>query len=296
MPRVSTAQIYDQSQARATEARDREVSTAERASTMKEIVRPSQNPHGWAVSKQIKDEGAVSETLVRNATLAKQVLAVTENALRQVGESVERAYELALGAVNRDAHAQTAALAEVSSLFDSAIQALNTRYGDRTLLAGFLTASPAFDSEGRYLGDDGKIEIELEEGRRMPVNISPRKAILGEDGRDGVNILEVMKRLQRGLESHDHDLVRSTFDDFLKALNQISISRTEIGARMNRIDRAIDSNETLQLERLSAVAEIEEADPIKVFTDLARDQTALKASLETTRKLLTEVPPDKLFK
>lgn len=296
MPRVSTAQIYDQSQSRASDARDREVATAERASTLKEIVRPSQNPHGWAVAKQIKDENAVSDTLVRNGSLAKQVLGVTENALRQVGEGVERAYELGLGAVNRDEHAQSAALAEVKALFDSTVQALNTRYGDRTLLAGFLTGGPAFDAEGRYLGDDGKIEIELEEGRRMPVNISAPKTVLGEGERDGVNVLEVMRQLQLGLENHDHDAIRGTFDNFLKALNQISISRTEIGARMNRIDRAIESNETMQLERLGAIAEIEEADPIKVFSDLARDQTALKASLETTRKLLTEVPPDKLFK
>ena len=111
-----------------------------------------------------------------------------------------------------------------------------------------------------------------------------------------VNIPAIFRTLIEGLKSGDNDRIGGTFGDFQVAVSQLTGVRTEIGARMNRIERALTSKDAEKIERLDAVSKIEEADPVEVFTDLARDQTALKASLDTAHKILTEVPPDKLFR
>ena len=122
------------------------------------------------------------------------------------------------------------------------------------------------------------------------------EAISGSRSKEGVDIPRAFLKLMEGLENEDHDLIGSTFREFQTAVSQISSVRTELGAKMNRIERALSSGEMERIERKEAVANIEEADPVKVFNNLARDQTALKASLDTAYKILNEVPPDKLFR
>ncbi|MEZ4751533.1 MAG: flagellin [Bdellovibrionota bacterium] len=201
-----------------------------------------------------------------------------------------------LASIYKGNDVRTAALQEVEEVYESVIHSLNARYGNRTLLGGFKSDKPAFSANGEYQGDSGSIEIELERGQRIPININGAEAITGAGVASSVNITQVFQRLIDGLKSGDDDLIGSTFPDFQKAVSQLTSVRTEIGARMNRIDRVISSYEMEGVERKEAVAQIEEADPVKVFTELARDQTALKATLDTAQKILTEVPPDKLFR
>ncbi|MCB0405767.1 MAG: hypothetical protein KDD51_13375 [Bdellovibrionales bacterium] len=296
MPRISTIQLYDRATSSIGESRDRESITSQKASTLKEIVRPSDDPRGWAVAQQIKDELSIQDTLSRNAALARHVLTATEDIFKQATDHVERVYELGLASIYKGQDVRTAALQEVEEVYESVIHALNARYGSRTLLGGFKSDKPAFNADGEFLGDGGSIEIELERGQRIPININGKAAISGSGQSGAVNITEVFQRLIEGLKSGDHELIGSTFPDFQKAVSQLTSVRTEIGARMNRIDRVLSSYEMESVERKEAIAELEEADPVKVFTDLARDQTALKATLDTAHKILTEVPPDKLFR
>ncbi len=287
--------MYDKSREAVEEARSKESVTAEQAATLRKINLPSQDPHGWALAKEIKDELSVRDTLTRNANLAKKSLEATEQIFKEATEFVERAYELGLAAIYKDEKVKGAVRAEVKELYESLIHTLNTRYGQRTLLAGFKAGKPAFDQSGNYLGDNGRIEIEVEHGNRMPINVTGESVRPNQEG-DHVDIPGVFLQILEGLKNNDDEAIGDTFDKFHTAVGQLTSVRTEIGAKMNRIDRALDSHEIEKIGRQDAIANIEEADPVRVFTDLARDQTALKASLDTTYKLLNEVPPDKLFR
>lgn len=296
MARIATIQLYDRTKSNISESRERESITSQKAATLKEIVRPSDDPRGWAVAQQIKDELKIQEVVARNAALARHVLTATEDIFKQTTDHVERAYELGLASIYKGEGTRNAALNEVQEIYESVLHTLNARYGNRTLLGGFKSNKPAFNANGEYMGDGGSIEIELERGQRIPININGSEAIAGKRGANQVNITEVFQRLIKGLKNGDNDTIGSTFTDFQTAVSQLTGVRTEIGARMNRIDRVIASYEMESVERKEAVAQIEEADPVKVFTDLARDQTALKATLDTSHKILYEVPPDKLFR
>jgi flagellin-like hook-associated protein FlgL len=52
----------------------------------------------------------------------------------------------------------------------------------------------------------------------------------------------------------------------------------------------------VKLGNADAISKVEDVDATKAFSDLAKDQTILNAALNTTHKILTQTPPDVLFR
>ena len=297
--RISTPQIFDRSAANIGTAREREVISSEKAATGKQLVRPSQDPAGYMVSNALKDDLSVLNTTMKNATASVKVLNMTETVFAQVQDALQRAYELAIAAAGQNAGAEANRkynAAEVQTLYDSSLQLLNTRYGSRTLLAGFKSDKPAFDPQGNFLGDGGQIELEVARGLRIPVNISAERGVLGKGIIGGINILDPLRTLVIGLRTSNTEMIQSTLDMFHKANDQISLIRGEIGSRAAQIERAVSTQEQIQVDSIAAVSEIEDADAVKVFSDLSRDQTVLRAAISTSHKILTENPTDIFYK
>ncbi len=300
--RISTQQVYSSSQQHVGEARAREISSSEKAASMKEINRPSDNPVGWVRAQSIKDDLSQRNTIAKNAGLANHMLTVGEGVLAQLHDNVDRAHELAITASSTTSSSEgrnqtrEALLAEVKTLCDSSIRVLNTRYAGKTLFSGYQTDKPAFDVSGKYLGDSGKFQMEIGKNLVVPVNIDAEQVIQGKGISGGVNIPEVLSRLAHGLEHNDTDSIRSTLDELLRAGEQLSVGRTEIGARMSEIERAVNAHEDQKIENLDDISKIEEVDAIKAFSDLTRDQTVLRAAIATTQKILNDDPINAFFR
>src|SRR5262249_46750997 len=96
--RISTSQIFSTAQANVSEARDKEMISAEKAATNKEITRPSQNPSGWLTAAALKDSLSSRDTMAKNAAMAQHVLNTGDTLLGQVQDSLQRARELAISA------------------------------------------------------------------------------------------------------------------------------------------------------------------------------------------------------
>lgn len=297
--RISTAQIYQQHEANLSRARNREAHSAERAATQKAVVRPSDNPTGWTVAHNLKEDISVREALKKNASLATHHLTAADQVLSRAQEYVQKAHELALGGAGEGPLATTgrlAAITELEGLYGSLVQALNTQFAGRTVMAGDMTRGPAFDLSGQYLGDSGQFEIEIERNVVIPVNVSAEKAIQGKGLTDGVDILAAFQTLITGLKEDDVQGVRSALPGLLKGTDQISIARTEIAGRQSQIEKTIESHGLMNIESTDTVSKIEDVDALKAFSDLSRDQVIVESALQTTKKILTEVPQDLLFK
>lgn len=297
--RISTAQIFDGATAHVSTARERESLSADKSATGKEFTRPSQNPGGYILANTLRDELSSRESMAKNASLASNVLAMQETVFGQVQEIAQRAHEIAVSAAGEDGTSSAArklGLAEAENLFDSALQAFNTRYGNRTLLAGYHNSGAAFDPQGKFLGDFGEIEIEVAPGSKVAINLTADRAVYGVGVERGVNVLEVLQRLANGMRMNDTVAIRSTLEDLQKANDQMSLMRGEIGARENQISQAVNAHDESKVNMTAEISKIEDADAVKVFSDLARDQTVLKAAISTSEKILHENPTDILFK
>lgn len=297
--RISTAQVFHNSKESIVMAKERETNSAVKSSTLKGLTKPSEAPAEWVISANLKDDVSVRENLAHSASLATHVLTATENILAQAQDLTQKIHELGLAAANGDTLGKNVSkhtYPEVRGLYENFIQALNTKFGNRTILGGFKSDRLAFDMEGNFYGDDGNLQIEADRGMKVSINVSAREAILGEGIQGGINIIQALQTLVQGLAENDKDKVRAALPGLHAATDQLSLSRTKIAGSMSQIDRAVNAHALNNIQSKDAVSKIEEADPIKVFSDLARDQTVLKAAIDTSHKLLTESPIDVLFK
>jgi flagellin-like hook-associated protein FlgL len=99
-----------------------------------------------------------------------------------------------------------------------------------------------------------------------------------------------------GLKANDIERIRGSLDGLKKSTDQLSTGRTELAGKQQEVARALETAATTGIEKKDAVSKIEEADAVKVFSDLARDQTVLRAAMDTSHKILTETSVDVLFK
>jgi flagellar hook-associated protein 3 FlgL len=192
--RVSTAQLFQGGQERIAQARGKEVRSSEQASTQKQLLKVSEDPTAWVHAANLKNDLALQESISKNAASANHVLTATETLLAEVQNSAQRAHELAISASSSTGNGgleRKAVLSEVESLYENVIRTLNTRYGGRTLLAGFKSEGPAFDRSGKFVGDSHEFNLEINRDLKVPLNISTEQSIQGEGMGDGVNIPEV---------------------------------------------------------------------------------------------------------
>lgn len=296
--RVSTAQTFANAHNQVTTAKNRETISAEKAATQKEIVKPSQDPAGWTVAANLKDDLSIRERVAKNASMATHFLTATDNTLGQLQEIVTKTHQVSIQASGNPGMPEGKfkyLLPEAEGLYHEFIQTLNTRFANRPVFGGFQSENP-FDINGQFSGDDGKIEMEIDRGLKVQTNVSGRQLILGEGVPNGINIIENFQNLLAGLQLEDQELVRASLDGLNAATDQLSLGRTQLAGVQTEISRVLQTHQVHEEATREAVSKIEDVDAVKVFSDLARDQTVLKAALETNRKVLSETGPDALFK
>lgn len=297
--RVSTAQIFHNSKENVLNAKEKEASSAEKSGSLKALQRPSEAPAEWVIASNLKDDISVRDNLAHGASLATHVLTATENILSQAQDITQKIQELAISAANGDILGNNVSkhtLPEVQGLYENFIQALNTKFGNRAVLGGFKSDRLPFDVQGNYFGDDGKMEIEIDRGLKVPINLNAKEVVYGEGQVDGINIIQNFQTLIQGLAQNDKDLIRAALPGLTTTTNQLSLARTKIAGSMQQMERAINAHGLNNIESKDAASKIAEADPVKVFSDLARDQTVLRAAMDTSHKLLTGSSVDVLFK
>jgi hypothetical protein len=133
------------------------------------------------VAAALKDDLSVSEIQHKNAELGTRVLGMTETVFTQLQEGKRLAahtnWLLPQAEKVHRAMPREFGGGAIENIYQSVLQTLNTRYGNRTLLAGTSPSidKPAFDAAGNFMGDGGEISVEIGRGLRGSLSIYPLK-------------------------------------------------------------------------------------------------------------------------
>lgn len=115
------------------------------------------------------------------------------------------------------------------------------------------------------------------------VGYSPMDAISGESG---VNIFQALKSLEVSLRTNDKPGVQEALDTLDAAISQVAISRAEIGSRVTVLNHTIDSLNKSVVDNKALASQLEDADTFQVVSDINKADSALRATLETSPKLV----------
>ncbi|MDX9753467.1 MAG: flagellar hook-associated protein FlgL [bacterium] len=102
------------------------------------------------------------------------------------------------------------------------------------------------------------------------------------------NIFRTLQNLERALRGDDVESLKQSLDDIDLDLNVILSGRTQLGARINRVDSVksrLESAEDFSRQQLSSV---EDADLAELITDMTMAENAYNAALAASAKVLQQ--------
>jgi len=304
--RVTQSMIIRSALADLNRARSRLADTQEKAASGLRINRPSDDPGGVSAAMLLKTGIEATDQYQRNISQTRTRLAAGENAVANGTDLMIRAKELAIQGANgtQDASTRRQIAAEIETLHSALLAEGNARIAGGHLFAGFAADAAPFAVAGAFtdnppasptvsfVGDANEIQVQIDEAVRVRATANGQRVFLGDGDGDNVtdagrvDVFQVLATLRDDLMNNNVAGVAASVANLDTALSQFSIERTLFGAaltQLNEIDERLDDRKVDLTTRLS---DIEDADIVKVFSDLTNQEVALQASLQTNSRLI----------
>jgi flagellar hook-associated protein 3 FlgL len=256
--------------------------TRAKASSGKEITRPSDDPFGTSRALKYRESLDGTRQHQRNASDAIGWQEVTEQALSSLTDAGQRVRELVVqGSTDTsDASGRAAIATEIKQLIEAVKEHGNASYAGRFVFGGTQTTTPPFiGADDADHGDDGAIAREIGPGVSIAIN-QPGSKVLGT-GAPG-DLLGTLRSIVGHLEANDGEALRGSDLSALDAsLDRLMSIRAENGAGSSRIEAALSRLAQFEETTTRQLSETEDADFAKTMIDLNSQQAAYQAALRS---------------
>lgn len=294
-----------------------------KGSNLKRIGKPSDDPIGNVELLAIRSKNIDADQYVRNINFAQSQLAYTEGALEELTDILVKAKELAIGQASSiyNPEVREGISKEIHQMRQQVVSIANKRMGNRYLFAGQKVLTQPFDVNGKYRGDDQKINIEINKDVYVPINI-PGNDLFFASGKDlptredvdleiqrpmdapfepqntsrtpateaqgpvETSIFDELRALESALLTDNPKLIQSLLEKLDSSIEKVVTHRTEVGALANTV-----SNAELNITKTKIINEehkskIEDADVTELFSNLQKEQNVLKATYQASSNLM----------
>jgi flagellar hook-associated protein 3 FlgL len=102
----------------------------------------------------------------------------------------------------------------------------------------------------------------------------------------GINLFDTLKSLSVALKTNSKEEIQNTLDIIDKALNQVIITRSQVGARVMALNNTLESLQKSVMDSRIKASQIEDADVFQLVSDINRNEAALKATMESSGRLI----------
>jgi flagellar hook-associated protein 3 FlgL len=289
--RVSDRQRYHQTEARVNHARSQNSSVLEKLATQKRINHVSDDPVGY--SQAMRRETSINDISAydKNIEFSKGYIERAEASLSGIHDFLIRAKELSVAMANDtyDAESRAAAAREVKEILEGIVGLANTQYGNRYVFGGFRTQTPPLSRDGRFLGDDGAIFLQIDHGTYRQINVQARGLFepdADERAKGRFGMIENLEILYDSLQDNDVEGIRRAMNELDHQMEKTSSYQATLGSIYNGID---NTGRRLELSKEIATRELsklEDADSYKVMSDFKKTENVLQSTLLASKKLL----------
>ncbi|MET0413192.1 MAG: flagellar hook-associated protein FlgL [Polyangiaceae bacterium] len=269
--------------------RSRQAQAANRASTGRRVIAPSDDPVAAAELTRIQSRLDRTQDFRSTIQSVRSDASLSEATLAQASQFMVRAREIATQGANDTLNpADRAALAvEVSALKEQLLATANTRGTRGYLFSGTQTTTPTLSSTGSFQGDNQQHQVEIAPGVSSTVSVSGSLAFTAAGGVDAFATLDA---LAQALNADDGRAVAATLGNLEASRDQMVRQQGQAGMIMNRLDTADEALSVMDLELTKRQADLGAADPIETLTELSKLTQALEQAIGVARITLnTEV-------
>lgn len=112
-------------------------------------------------------------------------------------------------------------------------------------------------------------------GTKDPVTQSP-----------GINVFQVLKGLEVSMRTNDKEIIQESLENLDQAINQVILARSEVGSRSMSLTNTMDTLQKSVLDSKTVASQLEDADVFQTVSDINRTESTLKATLESSPKMV----------
>jgi flagellar hook-associated protein 3 FlgL len=102
----------------------------------------------------------------------------------------------------------------------------------------------------------------------------------------GVSVFKVLHDLEIGLRANDKGSIQDSIDSIDAALNQVVTARAQLGSRTATLTSTTEGLQKAQVDSKVLVSNLEDVDTFELVSDINKNESTLKATLETSGKLI----------
>jgi flagellar hook-associated protein 3 FlgL len=292
-----------------------------KGSNLKRVSKPSDDPIGNVEVMALRSQNVDAEQYLRNLNFAKTQLSYTENILEEMTDILVKAKELAIGQASSiySPEIRMGVSKEIHQMRQQMLGIANKRMGNRYLFSGQKILTRPFDEQGKYQGDQNKINIEINKDVFIPVNLNgadlffskgkkipqkedtqltppgievslenlARTPASSADGEEvAVSVFDELRGLENALLTDNPEVIQSLLERLDQSIERMITYRTEIGALTNTITNAETNIEKTKLLNEAHKSRIEDADVAELMGDLQKEQAVLQATYRASSNLM----------
>jgi flagellar hook-associated protein 3 FlgL len=271
-----------------------------KASSGKEITRPSDDPFNASRAMALRQDQAGVVQYQRNVEDARGWQETTEQALGSITDALQRARDLLVqgGSDTLDQTSRDSIAAELEQLLEGIKQSANATYRGSYIFAGSDTASPPYKvgdtspTRDVYGGDLAGLNpaipgIVREIGPKVTMSIN----VVGEEmlgngqttpPESPPRLLAVLRNAIDDMKANNGAAVRGTDLPALDAnLDKLLEVRARNGARSNRLESALSRLGEVEDAGRKQLSDVEDADIAKTMIELSSQSAAYQAALRS---------------
>jgi len=102
----------------------------------------------------------------------------------------------------------------------------------------------------------------------------------------GVNVLQALENFSIALKTNDKEQIQAAIDSIDGAIGQVVNVRAQVGSRVSALNAATDSLQKSVVDSKAHASQLEDADLFEVVSDMNKTDSTLKATLETSGKVM----------
>jgi flagellar hook-associated protein 3 FlgL len=283
--RITTGMVQRNTLADLNRLSERVTDARIKASSNREIQRPSDDPYNAARALKLRGSLAGVQQYQRNILDAQGWQEAAELAMSNITDSVQRARDLLVQGASdtTDAVSRESIAKEIDELIAAVKQSANATYQGRYVFAGTRTDQPPYldGAADGYQGAAAVVAREVGPGVSLEIGVTGESFLgSGRAAGDG-KLLDTLRTIAADLRAGDTAAMQG------RDLEQIDTNLDELlgvralnGARQNRLDAALSRMAEVEEATIVQLSDTEDADIAKTLIELNSQQAAYQAALK----------------
>jgi len=283
--------MYDNIRINLERVTDEMVKASNVVSSGKRINKLSDDPIGLVTVLNLRSSLENVQQLERNISMGKSWLRAGESALTQVNGILTDTKALCVEMANstKGASERANAAVQVDGYLRQILALANTQVGGRYIFSGTNTSTAPFRFD-----DENSPTQAIYLGNHTPFSIRIGKGVDVEVGRDGedifgsgtTGIFKTLIDLKTALENNDVSGIQDAIGQLDMHLDTIGDVISDAGIKETQLEVKNSIIQELKLNYQERKSELEDADIAEAVMDLTAKQTAYKAALASSAKVM----------